>query len=103
MYWWSANAKIKRRERAARKDGRKMKLKIKHGLLAVACIVLLVCVSCTTKTEYGKCIGLADDKDPALIYKVSANNLFWGIVGLELIYPPIKVAVDCTFCPVGRK
>ena len=66
-------------------------------------LLLAALAGCTTRTEHGPCIGLGDDKDPALIYKLSAWNLFLGIVFIELIAPPLFVAVDSTFCPVGKK
>jgi len=67
-------------------------------------VVLLILISgCTSKTEFGDCIGLADDKKPDLIYKVSAWNVFVAIIGFEMIAPPIFVAIDETFCPIGRK
>jgi hypothetical protein len=70
---------------------------------AVACIALLFCVSgCTSKTEYGSCIGVADDKDPKLVYKVSVKNAVLGIIFMETIIVPIYVLVDETYCPVGR-
>jgi hypothetical protein len=69
-------------------------------LIALACVAL---TGCTTRTEYGECVGLADDKDPTLHYKVSAWNVFLGVVFIEAILPPIVVAVDDTFCPVGKK
>lgn len=59
--------------------------------------------ACTSKTELGDCIGAFDEKDPQKIYKVSAWNIFVGIIGIELIAPPIFVIVDQTHCPVGLK
>ncbi len=70
-------------------------------LLAILAVVVLS--SCTERTEFGECIGAFDDKNPELIYKVSVNNVVWGILGGELIAPPIVVLVDQTHCPVGRK
>lgn len=66
-------------------------------------IGMLLLTSCTSKTEYGDCIGAFDEKDPTKIYRVSVWNLFWGIVGIELIAPPIFVIVDQTLCPTGLK
>ena len=70
-------------------------------VLAV-CMVLALS-GCTSSTEFGACVGAFDDKDPSLKYKLSANNLVWAILGFGLVAPPIVVAVDETFCPVGRK
>ena len=68
-----------------------------------ALVLVLALAGCTTENEFGKCVGVGEDKDPRLIYKVSGWNVFLGIVGFELIYPPISVLVDSTFCPVGRR
>jgi hypothetical protein len=64
--------------------------------------IILLC-GCTTKTEYGSCIGIADEKDPHLVYKVSAWNVFLGILFVESIVPPIIVLSDATMCPVAKK
>lgn len=66
-------------------------------------LTLLMLVGCTSHTEFGPCIGIADDKDPVLVYKVSAWNVFIAVIFVELIAPPIFVLVDETFCPVGHK
>ncbi len=69
----------------------------------LAIVMLLAAAGCTSSTEYGRCIGAFDDKDPALTYKVSGWNVAMGVVFAELIVPPIVVLVDETLCPVGRK
>lgn len=71
------------------------------SLLVVLMVVLLA--GCTSRTEFGECIGLSDERVPGLVYKVSAWNLFVAIIGFEMIAPPIFVAVDETFCPIGKK
>ena len=70
-------------------------------LLVILTIALLS--GCTSRTEFGDCVGLADDKKPELIYKVSAWNIVVSILFAGLIAPPVYVLVDETFCPVGRK
>ena len=67
------------------------------------CLVGLTLSGCTGSTEFGVCVGVTDDRDPKLAYKLNANNLVWAILGFELVFPPIIVAVDETYCPVGRK
>jgi hypothetical protein len=67
-------------------------------LLSVALLA-----GCTSKTEFGDCIGIADDRDPTLTYKVSAWNAILGIFFFELIAPPVIVLVNETYCPVGKK
>lgn len=69
----------------------------------IICVMLLSLCACTSKTQFGDCIGAFDDKKPNLEYKLSSWNLFLGVVFFELIAPPIFVVVDKTFCPVGNK
>ena len=69
-------------------------------LIALAALFL---VGCTTRTQYGECIGLGDDRNPELHYKVSVWNAFLGIVFVETVIVPVIVLVDETFCPVGKK
>jgi len=64
-------------------------------------ILLVLLSGCTTRTEYGNCIGALDDKNPSLVYKLSAWNLFVGIFFVSLIVPPIIVISDEFICPVG--
>ena len=71
--------------------------------LLLSVLIVIFFSGCTSKTEFGDCVGIGDDKDPALVYKLNATNLVLAIVGWELIAPPIIVAVDETFCPVAKK
>lgn len=66
-------------------------------------ITALLFTACTTRTEYGHCVGLSDDRDPKLHYKVSVWNVFLGVAFVETIIVPIIVVVDDLYCPVGEK
>ncbi len=66
-------------------------------------VALLLLSSCDSVTQFGPCIGIADDKDPNLIYKLSGWNVAMGIIFIETVFVPIIVLVDNTFCQVGRK
>lgn len=69
-------------------------------------LVILSCflvTACTTKTQYGSCVGLNGGEDPKLEYKYSAWNLGMGIGFFGLIIPPIVVVLDELKCPVGVK
>jgi len=69
-------------------------------------VILLAAImlsGCTSTTQFGQCIGIADDKNPELVYKLSVWNTFLAIVFSETIIVPIVVLVDETFCPVGTK
>lgn len=71
----------------------------------IAAVLLLAVLSaCTSATEYGPCVGLFDDKDVKLTYKLSGWNLFMAVIGTSFLFiPTIIVAKDETFCPSGRK
>lgn len=78
---------------------------MKKILATLAIVAALAGVAgCTSSTEHGQCIGAFDDKDPALVYKLSGWNLFMGAIFFEVFFiPPIIVLVDETFCPVAKK
>lgn len=71
-------------------------------LTAVLLIAALL-AGCTSKTEFGDCIGIADDKKPDLQYKVSAMNVFLAIIFIETVFVPVIVLVDQTSCPIAKK
>jgi hypothetical protein len=66
-------------------------------------LAVLLLAGCSSSTPYGQCVGLGDEKDPKLVYKPSVRNLIVGAVFVELIAPPIIVAVDEFYCPIGKK
>ncbi len=74
---------------------------MKRTFIIVLSTVLLL--GCNTHSQYGKCICLADDKNPALIYKVDAWNVFLEIVFFKTIIVPLYVVIDNAFCPVDKK
>ena len=59
--------------------------------------------SCKGRSDLGECIGLTDDGESQLIYKVSVRNAFWSFVGLETIIAPILWFTDFAKCPVRIK
>jgi hypothetical protein len=65
--------------------------------------IAILAAGCTTKTEYGECIGVLQDKKPDLEYKLSGWNTFLAIVFSETIVVPIVVVADEFQCPVGKK
>jgi hypothetical protein len=67
----------------------------------VAWLALLV--GCTSKTEYGPCIGAFDDPDPALRYRTEGWNIAMAVIFVEMVVPPIIVIANETRCPVGRR
>lgn len=68
----------------------------------VALSALLMVSGCISKTEYGECIGVADQPDLSLTYKASVRNIVLGVVFIETIFAPIIVLVSEFKCPIGR-
>jgi hypothetical protein len=62
----------------------------------------LVLAGCESSTQFGSCVGLGDKQNPKLEYKVSVLNLVVGILFVEMIIPPVIVAANETYCPVGK-
>lgn len=71
--------------------------------LSTILVAVLLLTACSGSTEYGECIGLGDDKDPALTYRISIWNAFWSVVFIETIIVPIEWVVDYAECPTGKK
>lgn len=71
-------------------------------ILSVMLMTLLL-TACTTRTDYGKCIGIGGDEKPHLEYDISYWNIFMGVVFSETIVVPIVVAADQLYCPVAKK
>lgn len=48
------------------------------------------------------CVGIAAKNErPGIDYDWSARNAVWGIIGFEMIAPPIMVLHHETFCPIA--
>jgi hypothetical protein len=47
------------------------------------------------------CIGVGEDKEPTLKYKISGQNVAVAIIFSEMIAPPVVVLVSETYCPVS--
>lgn len=71
--------------------------------IAILLAALTMLAGCTSRTEHGECIGLFDDKDPALRYDLSGWNVAMAVIFSETIVVPIVVVLDETHCPVGKK
>lgn len=61
--------------------------------------------SCTERTKFGECVGMFEEekRKPDLIYKADTGNLIVAVIFWEMIFPPVFVALDQTYCPVGVK
>lgn len=71
-------------------------------LIALAALAITL-TGCTTKTEYGECIGVLQDKKPDLEYKLSGWNTFLAVVFSETIIVPALVIANEHSCPVAKK
>lgn len=80
-----------------------MRKTVKQFITALVLTLCLFVSACTTKTEYGDCIGIGDDRNPNLIYKIDTTNAVLGVVFFEMVLPPIYWLADDFFCPIGRK
>ena len=66
-------------------------------------IVALSVLACRTETEYGKCVGLNDQRDSTLVYRGSTRNIVIAVVFVETIFVPVIVALNEYACPVARR
>lgn len=69
----------------------------------ICILVAALLAGCTTRTEFGECVGIADDRDPALVYKLSVWNTVLAVVLFETIFVPIVVLANEISCPVAVK
>lgn len=68
----------------------------------IALLTLAALLSgCTSKTEFGECIGAFDDKKPGLEYKLSVWNTVLAVIFVETIVVPVVVVANQARCPVG--
>ncbi len=70
---------------------------------AIAALALVALAGCASETPVGKCVGIIEERDPRLEYKLSVRNVVVGIVFFELIIPPVVVLSDQLYCPVRAK
>lgn len=78
-----------------------MMKKVKTLLASLALGGLLA--GCTFSNDYGECIGLDDQEQPHLKYEISTWNIVMGVLFVEMLVPPVVVALEATKCPTGRR
>ncbi|MDB4330276.1 hypothetical protein N9948_00970 [bacterium] len=66
-------------------------------------ILILFITSCSGSTQFGECIGIADEGNPKLIYETSTRNAIWSFIGIETIIAPILWATDYAKCPIAYR
>lgn len=68
-------------------------------------IAILLMVSalagCTSKNEFGECIGAFDDKKPGVEYKISVWNTVLAVIFVETIFTPVIVVANEARCPIN--
>ena len=67
-----------------------------------ACFALATS-ACTSSTDYGQCIGVAEEANPSLEYGVSAKNVVLAVIFSETVVVPAVVIFSEVKCPVGKK
>lgn len=68
----------------------------------IALVVLATALSgCTSKNEFGNCIGAFDDKKPGVEYKLSTWNTVLAVIFSETIIVPVLVIANETRCPIN--
>jgi hypothetical protein len=65
--------------------------------------LILLLSGCVDKTKYGMCVGITEEKNPTLNYKVSEDNLFWALLGFETVIVPAIVLANEFSCPISAK
>lgn len=70
--------------------------------ITITLIILILLSGCVSKTSFGPCIGVLDERDPHLIYKASGWNIAMAIIFIETVFVPVIVVVDQTLCPIGK-
>jgi len=78
-------------------------MKIKNVVACIMLVAVLGLCGCESKTEYGPCIGIVDERNPNLEYRLSIQNTVIGVICSETIFVPVIVLANETFCPVGVK
>lgn len=64
--------------------------------------ILILLAGCTTKTTYGECIGITDDKQPNLQYKADTGNIILAFIFSETIVVPAVVVFSDLYCPIAE-
>lgn len=65
--------------------------------------LMLFIAACTSKTEYGDCLGFQNKQDPRYEYEMSGKNVIVGVVLSETLIIPLIVVFDELYCPVRER
>lgn len=61
-------------------------------------MALALLAGCTSRNEYGECIGAFDDKKPGVDYKLSVWNTVMAVIFVETIVVPVVVVANQARC-----
>ena len=68
----------------------------------IALVAIAAALSgCTSKNEFGNCIGAFDDKKAGVEYRLSVWNTVLAVVFSETIIVPVLVVANETRCPIS--
>lgn len=71
-------------------------------LIALLMALIFLTAGCTSRTEYGECIGITDKERKELEYVVSGWNVFLAIFFVETIWVPAWIIFNEIKCPIGK-
>jgi hypothetical protein len=72
---------------------------MKKSIAVLALMALLA--GCENSTKYGDCIGIGDEEQHNLHYRVSGLNVVMGVIFSETIVVPAVVLFSDLKCPTG--
>lgn len=64
-------------------------------------VIFVALKLCRDETQYGRCVGIDDAKNPNLVYDVSTRNVVLAVIFSETLVVPIVVVFDKLYCPVS--
>lgn len=69
----------------------------------IVCLLVALSMGCTNYTQLGPCVGVDDEKDPALNYSVSTWNTMLAVFFSPSLIIPVYIVLENIQCPVSRK
>lgn len=76
--------------------------KMKKFITILMMGALLFIAGCTSNTEYGECIGVAQEHNPDLKYEYDLTNIVIAIIFSETIIVPVIIIATDLKCPTGK-
>lgn len=73
------------------------------GKFIIGAFVCALLLGCARETQYGKCVGYGQEKDPTLEYEYSTRNIVVGAIFAQTIFVPVLVFFKQLECPTNIK